>query len=154
MDVVSCVRHIAFERPVSNEELAREAFKKVKIKQINSFTQTPTPTQTTTHTHRCHYTIGRHSKSFKTDKYFCGKCAGRFELQGKSQQPLTPFAKFVQENYSAAKRRVKEKAADPAAYTKHKHVMRSLGEQFRAAKISDANRGDASNVAAEEGASK
>ena len=52
------------------------------------------------------FRIGRHSKSFNTEKFICGKCKGRFVLtrNGKpvseaSQPKLNRFALFVKENY-------------------------------------------------------
>lgn len=83
---------------------------------------------------RCNRKYGRHSKSINTDKKVCGNCRGRLQLQeSKVKRPLTPFAKYVKENYSTTKRKVEfENKENKVA---HKDVMKCLSEQFAAVKL-------------------
>ncbi|XP_073493983.1 germ cell nuclear acidic protein isoform X2 [Phyllobates terribilis] len=78
---------------------------------------------------RCKNTIGRHSKSLDTEKFVCASCKGKLVLQtpnrkdgSTSVNQLTPFAKFVKENYGSAK---KEHAG-----MSHAEVMRKLSADF------------------------
>jgi predicted SprT family Zn-dependent metalloprotease len=89
----------------------------------------------------CGYSIGRHSKSLNLNKKRCGYCHGRFELlinkitktgnvQKKSTfqtKELSGFALYVKQNYQLVKQ---SKAA-----IKHGEVMKILGNQFSAIKI-------------------
>ncbi|KAM4021343.1 germ cell nuclear acidic protein isoform 2-T2 [Anomaloglossus baeobatrachus] len=85
---------------------------------------------------RCKNTIGRHSKSLDTEKFVCALCKGKLVLQtttrkdgSSSVNQLTPFAKFVKENYGSAKK-------DQAGMS-HAEVMRKLSADFSTkAKIS------------------
>nr|XP_060632250.1 germ cell nuclear acidic protein-like [Anolis sagrei ordinatus] len=59
---------------------------------------------------RCGNTIGRHSKSLDTQRFACALCRGPLVLCQPTRKDgtpagraLTPFAKFVKENYSSAK---------------------------------------------------
>ncbi|XP_013381218.1 uncharacterized protein LOC106152248 [Lingula anatina] len=86
---------------------------------------------------KCSYQFGRHSKSLDITKKVCGHCRGTFELlinskDGSKSTPsttkaLTPFAKFVKENYGIVKGGQKG--------LQHKDVMRQLSEQFASSKI-------------------
>ncbi|XP_069603356.1 germ cell nuclear acidic protein [Ranitomeya imitator] len=78
---------------------------------------------------RCKNTIGRHSKSLDTEKFVCASCKGKLVLQPTNRKDgtpsgnqLTPFAKFVKENYGSAK---KEHAG-----MSHAEVMRKLSADF------------------------
>ncbi|XP_073412294.1 germ cell nuclear acidic protein isoform X2 [Dendrobates tinctorius] len=78
---------------------------------------------------RCKNTIGRHSKSLDTEKFVCASCKGKLVLQttnnkdgAPSGNQLTPFAKFVKENYGSAK---KEHAG-----MSHAEVMQKLSADF------------------------
>ncbi|XP_066436940.1 germ cell nuclear acidic protein [Eleutherodactylus coqui] len=78
---------------------------------------------------RCKNTIGRHSKSLDTEKFVCSLCKGKLVLQNTTRKDgspsvnqLTPFAKFVKENYGSAK---KEMTA-----MSHAEVMRKLSSDF------------------------
>lgn len=87
--------------------------------------------------------IGRHSKSLDIARKRCGHCYGQFELlvnrttrSGRvelktpnAKQP-SGFALYVKENYGAVK---KERDLN------HKEVMKILGQQFSAVKISKQN---------------
>ncbi|XP_077264971.1 uncharacterized protein LOC143898972 isoform X3 [Temnothorax americanus] len=96
----------------------------------------------------CGYSIGRHSKSLDIDKKRCGYCYGKFELlvnkttkSGTVQVPTpkrepTGFALYVKQNYNSVK---KEKSN-----LKHADVMKLLGQQFSAIKITKKT-GTASN---------
>ncbi|XP_014162029.1 acidic repeat-containing protein [Geospiza fortis] len=60
---------------------------------------------------RCKATIGRHSRSLDTARFVCAFCRGQLALRqppGRGGTPartqLTPFAKYVKENYALAKR--------------------------------------------------
>ncbi|XP_056395509.1 germ cell nuclear acidic protein-like [Hyla sarda] len=84
---------------------------------------------------RCKNTIGRHSKSLDTEKFVCALCKGKLVLQttqkdgSPSVNQLTPFAKFVKENYGSAKREMSGMS--------HAEVMRKLSADFSSkAKIS------------------
>ncbi|KAM6124885.1 LOW QUALITY PROTEIN: germ cell nuclear acidic protein [Phoenicopterus ruber ruber] len=59
----------------------------------------------------CKATIGRHSKSLDTERFVCALCGGQLVLSQpirKDSTParthLTPFAKYVKENYGLTKR--------------------------------------------------
>ncbi|XP_068103627.1 germ cell nuclear acidic protein [Hyperolius riggenbachi] len=86
---------------------------------------------------RCKNTIGRHSKSLDTERFVCALCQGKLVLQtanGKNGSPsstqLTPFAKYVKENYGCAKKEMTGKS--------HAEVMRKLSAEFSSkAKISN-----------------
>uniref|UniRef100_A0A8C5WJV6 SprT-like domain-containing protein n=1 Tax=Leptobrachium leishanense TaxID=445787 RepID=A0A8C5WJV6_9ANUR len=78
---------------------------------------------------RCKNTIGRHSKSLDTEKFVCALCKGKLVLLGSSRKDgspsvsqLTPFAKFVKENYSSAKKEL--------TGMRHVDVMRKLSADF------------------------
>ncbi|CAI5786794.1 Hypothetical predicted protein [Podarcis lilfordi] len=80
---------------------------------------------------RCKNTIGRHSKSLDTQRYVCALCKGQFVLCQPTRKdgtpakaPLTPFAKFVKENYSSAKHSQKGLS--------HGDVMKKLSADFAA----------------------
>lgn len=58
----------------------------------------------------CFVRIGRHSKSLDTQRFVCALCKGQLVLQQpmrKDGRPakasLTPFAKYVKENYASTK---------------------------------------------------
>lgn len=84
--------------------------------------------------------FGRHTKSLNMEKKRCGYCLGKFEIlinktskTGKTQAVLTTpkreatgFALFVKENYAQVK----------TPQLSHGDVMRILGENFQACKIS------------------
>ncbi|XP_069842079.1 germ cell nuclear acidic protein [Dendropsophus ebraccatus] len=78
---------------------------------------------------RCKNTIGRHSKSLDTDKFVCALCKGKLVLQtttrkdgSPSVNQLTPFAKFVKDNYGSAKKEMTGMS--------HAEVMRKLSADF------------------------
>ncbi|XP_064525736.1 germ cell nuclear acidic protein [Pseudopipra pipra] len=78
---------------------------------------------------QCKAKIGRHSKSLDTERFVCAFCGGRLALSqppGKGGTPartqLTPFAKYVKENYGLAKREQQGLS--------HAEVMRKLGADF------------------------
>ncbi|XP_027756537.1 acidic repeat-containing protein [Empidonax traillii] len=78
---------------------------------------------------QCKARIGRHSKSLDTERFVCAFCGGRLCLRqppGKGGTPartqLTPFAKYVKENYGLAKREQQGLS--------HAEVMRKLGADF------------------------
>ena len=90
----------------------------------------------------CGYSIGRHSKSLDLNRKRCGYCHGKFELLinkvkkdgTKSQKKSTAktkepsgFALYVKENYHSVKK--------SGAATKHGDVMKILGQQFSAVKL-------------------
>nr|XP_056702658.1 germ cell nuclear acidic protein [Euleptes europaea] len=59
---------------------------------------------------QCQNTIGRHSKSLDTQRFVCALCQGQLVLRHPTRKdgtpakaPLTPFAKYVKENYASAK---------------------------------------------------
>ncbi|XP_010194057.2 germ cell nuclear acidic protein isoform X2 [Colius striatus] len=77
----------------------------------------------------CKAKIGRHSKSLDTERFVCAFCGGQLVLsqpRGKDGTPakthLTPFAKYVKENYGLAKREQRGLS--------HAEVMRKLSEDF------------------------
>lgn len=79
---------------------------------------------------QCKGTIGRHSKSLDMTRKVCGRCHGKFELlvngklvdDQKKSSTLTPFAKFVKQNYSEVKKR--------QTSSKHADVMKKLSKLF------------------------
>ncbi|XP_071979791.1 germ cell nuclear acidic protein-like isoform X2 [Engystomops pustulosus] len=78
---------------------------------------------------RCKNTIGRHSKSLDTEKFVCALCKGKLVLQTNSRKDgspsvnqLTPFAKFVKENYGSTKKEMLGMS--------HAEVMRKLSADF------------------------
>ncbi|XP_071425431.1 germ cell nuclear acidic protein isoform X2 [Pithys albifrons albifrons] len=78
---------------------------------------------------QCKAKIGRHSKSLDTEQFVCAFCAGRLCLSqpaGKAGTPartqLTPFAKYVKENYGLTKREQHGLS--------HAEVMRKLSADF------------------------
>ncbi|KAM3912038.1 germ cell nuclear acidic protein [Leptodactylus fuscus] len=78
---------------------------------------------------RCKNTIGRHSKSLDTEKFVCALCKGKLVLQTATRKDgspsvtqLTPFAKFVKENYGSAKKEMTGMS--------HAEVMRKLSSDF------------------------
>ncbi|XP_060135761.1 germ cell nuclear acidic protein-like [Zootoca vivipara] len=80
---------------------------------------------------RCKNTIGRHSKSLDTQRFVCALCKGQFVLcqpmrknGTPAEAPLTPFAKFVKENYSSARHSQKGLS--------HGDVMKKLSADFAA----------------------
>ncbi|XP_058791016.1 germ cell nuclear acidic protein-like [Phymastichus coffea] len=89
----------------------------------------------------CGYTIGRHSKSLDLNSKRCGYCYGTFELlinkvtkTGRVQKKSTAqtkepsgFALYVKENYQLVKQ--------SRSSMKHAEVMKTLGQQFSAVKI-------------------
>ncbi|CAI9624138.1 unnamed protein product, partial [Staurois parvus] len=86
---------------------------------------------------RCKNTIGRHSRSLDTERFVCALCKGKLVLQTATRKDgspattqLTPFAKFVKENYGSTKREMTGMS--------HAEVMRKLGADFSSkTKISD-----------------
>ncbi|XP_075690418.1 germ cell nuclear acidic protein [Rhinoderma darwinii] len=86
---------------------------------------------------RCKNTIGRHSKSLDTEKFVCSLCKGKLVLQTSTRKDgspavhqITPFAKFVKENYGSTKKEI--------AGMSHVEVMRKLSADFSTkAKISN-----------------
>lgn len=85
---------------------------------------------------RCKNTIGRHSKSLDTERFVCALCKGKLVLQTATRKDgspantqLTPFAKFVKENYGSTKKEMTGMS--------HAEVMRKLSADFSSkAKIS------------------
>ncbi|XP_069065084.1 germ cell nuclear acidic protein isoform X2 [Pleurodeles waltl] len=80
---------------------------------------------------RCTTTIGRHSKSLDTQRFVCALCQGQLVLLpsvrkdgSASSTKLTPFAKFVKDNYGSAKK--------GATGLSHAEVMRKLSAEFAA----------------------
>ncbi|XP_063793231.1 germ cell nuclear acidic protein-like [Pseudophryne corroboree] len=78
---------------------------------------------------RCKNTIGRHSKSLDTERFVCSLCKGKLTLltpTGKDGSPscnrITPFAKFVKDNYGSTKKEM--------AGMSHAEVMRKLSADF------------------------
>lgn len=78
---------------------------------------------------RCTTKIGRHSKSLDTQRFVCALCQGQLVLLpttrkdgSASSTKLTPFAKFVKENYGSAKK--------GATGLSHAEVMRKLSADF------------------------
>ncbi|XP_021262163.1 acidic repeat-containing protein isoform X2 [Numida meleagris] len=77
----------------------------------------------------CKSTIGRHSKSLDTERFVCACCGGRLLLSQPAPKEgtpartnLTPFAKYVKENYGLAKREQQGLS--------HAEVMRKLSADF------------------------
>ncbi|XP_019391879.1 PREDICTED: acidic repeat-containing protein isoform X2 [Crocodylus porosus] len=77
----------------------------------------------------CKATIGRHSKSLDTERFVCAHCQGQLVLCQSSRKDgtpvrtqLTPFAKYVKENYGSTKK--KQHALS------HAEVMRKLSADF------------------------
>lgn len=73
--------------------------------------------------------IGRHSRSLDTTRFVCAFCRGQLVLRqplGKGGTPartqLTPFAKYVKENYGLAKREQHGLS--------HAEVMKKLSADF------------------------
>ncbi|KAM8934229.1 germ cell nuclear acidic protein [Pelodytes ibericus] len=78
---------------------------------------------------RCKNKLGRHSKSLDTEKFVCALCKGKLVLLGSTRKDgspagsqLTPFAKFVKENYGSAKKGMTGMS--------HAEVMRKLSADF------------------------
>ncbi|KAJ7412580.1 UDP-N-acetylglucosamine--peptide N-acetylglucosaminyltransferase subunit isoform A [Willisornis vidua] len=78
---------------------------------------------------QCKAKIGRHSKSLDTERFVCAFCAGQLCLsqpRGRAGTPartqLTPFAKYVKENYGLTKREQHGLS--------HAEVMRKLSADF------------------------
>ncbi|XP_053812068.1 germ cell nuclear acidic protein [Vidua chalybeata] len=78
---------------------------------------------------RCKATIGRHSQSLDTARFVCAFCGGQLALRqppGTGGTPartqLTPFAKYVKENYALAKRQQHGLS--------HAEVMKKLSADF------------------------
>eukprot|EP00062_Callorhinchus_milii_P023310 gi/632982021/ref/XP_007907908.1/ PREDICTED: acidic repeat-containing protein isoform X1 [Callorhinchus milii] len=88
---------------------------------------------------KCKNMIGRHSKSLDTQRFACALCTGVLVLLPAmkkdgtpAKKELTPFAKFVKENYGSAKKDL--------AHTRltHAEVMRKLSADFTSkAKVVD-----------------
>ncbi|XP_032649796.1 germ cell nuclear acidic protein [Chelonoidis abingdonii] len=77
----------------------------------------------------CKTTIGRHSKSLDTERFVCALCKGQLVLCQPTRKDgtparaqLTPFAKYVKENYGSTK---KEEGG-----LSHAEVMRKLSAEF------------------------
>nr|XP_009683245.1 PREDICTED: acidic repeat-containing protein [Struthio camelus australis] len=77
----------------------------------------------------CKTTIGRHSKSLDTERFVCARCGGQLVLSQPTRKDgtparthLTPFAKYVKENYGSTK---KEQHG-----LSHVEVMRKLSAEF------------------------
>lgn len=77
----------------------------------------------------CKATIGRHSKSLDTERFVCAFCGGRLVLSQPTPKDgtpartnLTPFAKYVKENYGLTKREQQGLS--------HAEVMRKLSADF------------------------
>ncbi|XP_037263929.1 germ cell nuclear acidic protein isoform X1 [Falco biarmicus] len=77
----------------------------------------------------CKATIGRHSKSLDTDRFVCAFCGGQLVLNQPTRKDgtparthLTPFAKYVKENYGLTKRE--------QYGLSHAEVMRKLSADF------------------------
>ncbi|XP_027685133.2 acidic repeat-containing protein isoform X5 [Chelonia mydas] len=77
----------------------------------------------------CKTTIGRHSKSLDTERFVCALCKGQLVLCQPTRKDgtparaqLTPFAKYVKENYGSTK---KEQCG-----LSHAEVMRKLSAEF------------------------
>ncbi|XP_066494033.1 germ cell nuclear acidic protein [Tiliqua scincoides] len=80
---------------------------------------------------RCQNEIGRHSKSLDTQRFVCALCQGQLVLRqplrkggAPAAASLTPFAKYVKENYASAKRAQQGLS--------HGAVMRKLSADFAA----------------------
>ncbi|XP_065499491.1 germ cell nuclear acidic protein [Caloenas nicobarica] len=77
----------------------------------------------------CKATIGRHSKSLDTERFVCAFCGGELVLSQPMRKDgtpartqLTPFAKYVKENYGLTKREQRGLS--------HTEVMRKLSADF------------------------
>ncbi|XP_054244551.1 germ cell nuclear acidic protein [Indicator indicator] len=77
----------------------------------------------------CKAMTGRHSKSLDTECFMCAFCGGQLLLSQPPRKgdtpartPLTPFAKYVKENYGLAKREQRGLS--------HGEVMRKLSADF------------------------
>ncbi|XP_013795766.2 germ cell nuclear acidic protein isoform X1 [Apteryx mantelli] len=77
----------------------------------------------------CKTTIGRHSKSLDTERFVCACCGGQLVLSQPTRKDgtpartqLTPFAKYVKENYGSAKKEQRGLS--------HVEVMRKLSAEF------------------------
>ncbi|KAL3309729.1 hypothetical protein Ciccas_011720 [Cichlidogyrus casuarinus] len=101
-------------------------------------------------TEGCGVRVNRHTKSLDTSKKVCGLCKGKFilvrngphstrpttnavlkERQNNAQsQTLTPFAKFVKENY----KNIRQTPSKPAS---HADTMKTLSEMFKQMKTED-----------------
>lgn len=75
------------------------------------------------------FRIGRHSKSLDTERFVCALCKGQLVLCQPTQKDgtparaqLTPFAKYVKENYGSTK---KEQHG-----LSHAAVMQKLSVEF------------------------
>ncbi|KAL8222590.1 UNVERIFIED_CONTAM: hypothetical protein K2H54_077587 [Gekko kuhli] len=78
---------------------------------------------------QCQNRIGRHSKSLDTQRFVCALCKGQLVLQQPMQKdgtpakaPLTPFAKYVKENYASTKQSQQGLS--------HGAIMRKLSADF------------------------
>ncbi|XP_053931716.1 germ cell nuclear acidic protein isoform X2 [Cuculus canorus] len=78
---------------------------------------------------QCKATIGRHSKSLDTQRFVCAFCGGQLVLNQPTRKDgtparthLTPFAKYVKENYGLMKREQRGLS--------HAEVMRKLSADF------------------------
>ncbi|XP_059715349.1 germ cell nuclear acidic protein isoform X1 [Haemorhous mexicanus] len=78
---------------------------------------------------RCKATIGRHSRSLDTARFVCAFCGGQLALRQPparggtpARTQLTPFAKYVKENYALAKREQHGLS--------HAEVMKKLSADF------------------------
>ncbi|KAM6381504.1 germ cell nuclear acidic protein [Pluvialis apricaria] len=78
---------------------------------------------------QCKATIGRHSKSLDRERFVCAFCRGQLVLSQSAQKDgtparthLTPFAKYVKENYGLTKREQHGLS--------HAEVMRKLSADF------------------------
>ncbi|XP_018085202.1 acidic repeat-containing protein isoform X2 [Xenopus laevis] len=78
---------------------------------------------------RCKNTIGRHSKSLDTERFVCALCKGKLVLLSSTRKDgspaggqLTPFAKYVKENYGSTKKGMTGMS--------HAEVMRKLSADF------------------------
>ncbi|KAK4810339.1 hypothetical protein QYF61_019258 [Mycteria americana] len=77
----------------------------------------------------CKAMIGRHSKSLETERFVCAFCGGQLVLSQPTRKDgtptrthLTPFAKYVKENYGLTKREQHGLS--------HAEVMRKLSADF------------------------
>ncbi|XP_054845299.1 germ cell nuclear acidic protein isoform X2 [Eublepharis macularius] len=78
---------------------------------------------------QCQNKIGRHSKSLDTQRFVCALCKGQLVLREPTRKdgtpakaPLTPFAKYVKENYASAKQSQQGLS--------HGAIMRKLSADF------------------------
>ncbi|XP_043912949.1 uncharacterized protein LOC122789619 [Protopterus annectens] len=83
---------------------------------------------------KCKTTIGRHSKSLDIQRFVCALCQGQLVLQSSrkngtpARTELTPFAKYVKDNYGSAKKEL--------VGTSHAEIMRKLSADFAKTRIS------------------